>query len=239
MSLRLRDKLPADLLQKAPKAFDKLDHQIKELVVRLAEEQGFKCFFCETRAGLFIEHEHCPGVREKLTIYNIRGLVCSRCNQHISYLEQEQLLGFKNFENAESWISSDEFEGYTYLFDQRIVEFQEAELLRQMGASQYWERFVRLSKIEWRSKSRPEYFQEAKFRQRMKHPHLVIKFVAAALRYVQNQFDSNPQYDPPDAVITFLVRVKPLVDKVRASLAPSTAEVPKAAHCPNAATGNS
>lgn len=94
-SLRLWNRLPEGLLGRSSfESWHRLGHRVQSLVLRLTEEQNSKCFFCSNRTGLFIDHQHPPGIKEKPSAYNIRGLLCPRCNSHISYIEQEEVLGF-------------------------------------------------------------------------------------------------------------------------------------------------
>lgn len=217
-SLRLWNKLPEGLLGRSFESWHRLGYKVQLLVLRLAEEQNSKCFFCSNGTGLFIDHEHYPGIKEKVTVYNIRGLLCPRCNSHISYIEQEEVLGFTNFENAECWLSSSDVETYKYLFDQRVIEFREADLEEEMGGHRYLERGARLSQIEyWResaSTSQWEPFEHAKFRQRMKHTRFVAAYFLTTLRYIAKQFEADPNYDPPENVRAFIEQITPLMDEI-------------------------
>jgi Recombination endonuclease VII len=82
--------LPAGFLKKTPKGWMRLDRDVRRLVVELAREQNFKCPFRDRTKGLIIEHDHWPdrGSGDKLTIYNVRGLACTRCNWHLGMDER-------------------------------------------------------------------------------------------------------------------------------------------------------
>ena len=60
MSQSLWQSLPADFLKKKYPAWDRLDHEVKLLIVELAKNQNFKCALCNRRHGLEIEHDHDP-----------------------------------------------------------------------------------------------------------------------------------------------------------------------------------
>jgi hypothetical protein len=92
MSFELWNELPDGLLKMKRRTWVRLDYEVKLLIIELARNQGFKCAHCGKERGLVIEHDHDPehGRRDKYTIYNIRGLVCHRCNWHIGIYEADQ-----------------------------------------------------------------------------------------------------------------------------------------------------
>ncbi|MFB9262838.1 endonuclease domain-containing protein [Bradyrhizobium erythrophlei] len=150
----------------------KLENRTQQLLIELAREQKFQCYFCSRRTGLVFDHEHHPGVRSKQTIYNIRGLLCQTCNSHISYLEQENLRGYKNFENAESRISPTAFEEYKYQFELRVLALGETELERELGQLRYSRRRLFLGMIEdwkeFKGRRQSHYFRWAKLKRRLR-----------------------------------------------------------------------
>ena len=73
MSLVLWQKIPAGFLKRQYRSFDRLDHEVKLLVVELAKSQDFKCAFCSSDRDLYIEHDHDPeqGDGDRPTIHNM------------------------------------------------------------------------------------------------------------------------------------------------------------------------
>src|ERR1700730_7845934 len=92
MSLILWNQLPAGFLKMNYKRWVRLGHAIQQLIVELASEQHFKCALCSEDQALEVDHDHDPehGTGDVLTIYNIRGLACHRCNWHLMVYEKDQ-----------------------------------------------------------------------------------------------------------------------------------------------------
>jgi len=104
MSDDLWDRLPSGFLKSTPKGWMRLDRNVRPLVVELASAQKFKCAFCDQAKGLIIEHDHWPerGSGDKLTIYNVRGLACSRCNWHLGMYEADARGDYRGWDDAYS-----------------------------------------------------------------------------------------------------------------------------------------
>src|SRR5262245_41913153 len=79
------EELPEGFLKMKFKSWAKLPHEVRDVIVELANKQKFKCALCFRDRGLIVEHDHYPeeGPGHPITIYNIRGLVCSGCNWHL------------------------------------------------------------------------------------------------------------------------------------------------------------
>ena len=147
MSLMLWNKLPRGLLKKRLKAWDRLSPDVKRLVVELAEDQKFKCVHCPRERKLIIEHDHDPefGPGDKLTAFNIRGLVCQRCNWHLMIYEKDLKGEYRGFDEVHSYISDHEWEAYIYAYDCRVVHLHESVLRERMGALKYLQQIGRAS----------------------------------------------------------------------------------------------
>ena len=122
MSYELWQKLPKRFLKKKYQWWYNLDQDVKQLIVELANDQKFKCALCTRDRDLIVEHDHEPqeGPGYPYTIYNIRGLVCSRCNWHLMVYEKEESGEYLNWENASSYLSSSDYENYVYAYKCRV-----------------------------------------------------------------------------------------------------------------------
>src|SRR5665647_3718671 len=112
MSTMLWDELPNGLLKKQFKAFNKLDSAVKRLIIDLAKRQKFKCAFssCNKNTGLEIDHD--PAERLPYTIFNVRGLVCHRCNLALRAHEMEERGEISSWEGGHPCLSA---VSYTHL----------------------------------------------------------------------------------------------------------------------------
>jgi len=219
MSLVLWNRLPRGLLKKQFKAWDRLGPDVKRLVVKLAEEQKFKCVHCSRERNLIIEHDHDPvfGPGDKLTAFNIRGLVCQKCNWHLMIYEKDLNGEYRGFDDVYSYISDSDWESYIYAYDNRIIRLYENQLEERMGPLNYWRRRLVLDKFddwkEWggRKKTYPWHwgFDEIKERQRniIRTPEQFIQALAAMVEYMKSELVKDPDWRPPIEVMPILKRV--------------------------------
>lgn len=160
VSLVLWKKLPRGLLKKRFKARDRLGPDVKRLVVKLAEEQKLKCVHCPRERNLIIEHDHDPifGTGDKLTAFNIRGLVCQRCNWHLMIYEKDLNGEYRGLDDVSNYISNSEWETYIYAHDTLVAMLYESQLEERMGTLKYLKRRIFLDKFddwkEWGPASR-------------------------------------------------------------------------------------
>jgi Recombination endonuclease VII len=174
MSLTLWNKLPQGFLKKQFRAWDRLNPDVKHLIVKLAEAQKFKCACCPRERNLIIEHDHDPefGSGDRPTAFNIRGLVCQRCNWHLMIYEKDLNGEYRGFDEVSSYISHHEWETYIYAYDGRIVGLHESQLEGRMGTLKYLRRRIFLDKFddwqEWgaRKRSYPWYWGFAEMKER-------------------------------------------------------------------------
>lgn len=154
MSLILWNKLPSGFLKKGYPGWARLDHDVKLLIVELAEKQSFRCANCGRERGLVIEHDHYPehGTGDRYTTYNIRGLVCQGCNWHLMIYEKDLNGEYRGFDEAYSNISDREYETYIYAYDCRVLSLNEASLEKKMGSAKYYRRRIFLNKFDdWKN----------------------------------------------------------------------------------------
>ena len=102
----LWDLLPGGFLKKGYNSWRKLDGDVQNVIFTLAESQKFKCALCPTTRNLVIDHDHEPeeGPGHYYTVFNIRGLVCQRCNWHLMVYEKEERGEYLNWENVDCLI---------------------------------------------------------------------------------------------------------------------------------------
>ena len=122
MSLEFWQELPEGFLRKAYTQFCKLDLGIQQLIVELAKDQKFRCALCTKDHRLLIEHDHDPeeGPGRPYTIYNVRGLVCHRCNQALRGYEMDERGEITSWENGYPYISSHDYEAYIDRYECRV-----------------------------------------------------------------------------------------------------------------------
>lgn len=221
MSDDLWDELPYDFLKKTPRGWMKLDRGMRTLVVDLARSQNFKCAFCDRRRKLIIEHDHNPdyGRGDVPTIYNTRGLACSRCNWHLGMFEADERGHCRGWENAWIRIAERDFYPYAMAYEQRVYTLVEGQLERRMDPLNYWRRRSFLRKFDdwrhwggsypWRS-----HFREIRERKRMKirTPEQFIERLKQCMKFFIEEKHRNPDFSPPETFWSVIARVKPMID---------------------------
>lgn len=153
MSTSLWQQLPEGLLNIKFSAWDRLSHELKLLIVELAQKQNFKCVFCNSKRALVIEHDHDPefGSGSKPTIYNVRGLACGRCNWHLMIYEKNDRGEYTGWDDVELVISSREYEDYIYKYSGRAAVLREDLRKPTIEPANYWRRKLFLDKFDdWR-----------------------------------------------------------------------------------------
>jgi hypothetical protein len=150
MSILLWNKLPDGFLKMKYKRWARLDYDVGLLIIELADKQKFKCALCSRKHDLVVEHDHDPehGTGEGLTIYNIRGLTCQRCNWHLMVDEKDRNGEYRGFDDAYSYVSDREYESYTFAYDCRVGALYEDYLKEKLGLLNYWRRRIFLDKFD-------------------------------------------------------------------------------------------
>jgi hypothetical protein len=158
MTIDLWQRLPHGFLKKGYRAWDRFDHEMKKLIVELAEQQEFKCVFCSKEQNLIIEHDHEPdeGDGERFTIDNIRGLVCQRCNWHISLYERSEQGESTGWHHVDCRIHSGDYDDCIWAYECRIRRLYEEPLEKR--CQNYWNRRLVLNKFkDWKEGWEREY----------------------------------------------------------------------------------
>lgn len=232
MSFVLWKRLPRGLLKKQFKAWDRLGMDVKRLVVTLAEEQKFKCVHCTRERNLIIEHDHDPifGPGDKLTAFNIRGLVCQRCNWHLMIYEKDLNGEHRGFDDVYSYISDSDWETYIYAYDNRIIRLYESQLEDRMGTLKYLRRRIFLDKFddwkEWgpRKRTYPWHwgFDEIKERRRniIRTPEQFLKVLKAIAAYVKNEVEKDPGWRPPEEMMPALAKILAFLEELWPEIEP-------------------
>ena len=215
--------LPPGFLKKGDRGWDRLDYAVKLLIVELAEQQNFKCAFCSKNRGLIIEHDHYPeqGPGDRPTIHNIRGLTCHGCNVHLEWYEKEQRGDYVGLDSVYSRIDSSDYETYIYDYDCRIIRYHEKRL---ETCPNYWPRRLFLNKFdEWGKDGwRREYpwkweFEEIKRKRHglIRTPKQALNCLVACMKFVAEEIKKDPNFQPPEAFIDLMIRLKPLFEVIR------------------------
>jgi hypothetical protein len=224
VSFTLWNKLPDGFLQMSYKRWAKLDNDVKRLIVELATEQKFKCAHCTRVRKLVVEHDHDPqhGPGDKYTVYNIRGLVCQRCNWHLMLCEKDKNGEYRGFDDVQSYVSDNEWESYIYTYEGRVGALLEALLEEKLGPQNYWRRRLFLNKFDdWREwgGSYPWYwaFDEIKDEKygKIRTPKQFFKTLVGCMQFIKGELEKNPDFEIPDEFIRLMVRVKPVLDELR------------------------
>jgi hypothetical protein len=224
MSFKLWQKLPEEFLKMKYGAWVRLDDDVKLLVVALANKQSFKCVYCSRKSSLVIEHDHDPehGASDRYTIYNVRGLVCSRCNWHLMLYEKDERGEHRGWDHVDSYISSHEYENYVYAYECRTGPLLEELLEERLGSRNYWRRRIFLGKFDdWKYEG-GEYpwcwgFEEIKDERygSIRTPAQFIRALSACVQFVSDELKKDPNFRPPESFFKIMVLVEPLMDKVR------------------------
>lgn len=216
----LWSRLPDGFLKMKFGTWSRLDHDVRTLIVKLADGQSFKCALCDTAKGLVVDHDHDPehGRSDKFTIYNIRGLVCGSCNWYIGMYEAEQRGDYTSWPDV---FHTKDYESYFWDYQCRVGPLLQTMLRERLGIQNYWKRRNLLSKFdEWREwgGKYPWYwgFDEIKDKKYgpIRGPKHALRTMVALLKYVSNEFQKNPDYDPPEEVIRFLLCAKSIADLI-------------------------
>ena len=221
--LEVWGRLPQGFLKKKYRAWDRLDYWVQLLIVELAAEQRFKCVFCSDTQGLIIEHDHEPdeGDGDRLTIHNIRGLVCQRCNWHISLYERNERGEYTGWDHVDCFISSHDYEDYIDAYERRIRGLYEKRL--EQTCPNYWSRRRVLDKFnDWKEGWGDEYpwrwhFEEIKERRhgKIRTPNQFLRTLTAFFKYYAAELEKNPDFRPSDETLRTMVRIKKFMDEIR------------------------
>lgn len=229
MSFVLWKKLPEGFLRKSYRQFYKLDHEVKRLIIELANNQKFKCALCTQDRNLIIEHDHEPeeGRGDRITIHNIRGLVCQQCNSSLSVYERQERGVYFGLENVTSYISSHRYERYVYAYECRTASLREALLEKQIP--NYWHRKLILDRFDYwfYEEGRPPlWYRKYKEKERTKieTPEDFIRVLTAIVQFVTEQLKKDSNYQPPEGFLKIMVLIKPIIEQAMAIREESAAE---------------
>ena len=224
MSLILWNKLPYGFLNMKFRRWSKLGRDVQLLILELASEQKFKCALCSRDQDLVVEHDHDPeyGPGKPITIHNIRGLACQRCNWHLMIYEKDKNGEYRGFDEVYSHISDQRWESYIYAYECRVGALREARLERELGSLNYWRRRLFLDKFDdWQEYGGryPWYwgFGEIKDQKygKIRTPLQFIKTLSACVEFVKGEMDKDPNYEPSETFLEVIFRIKPLLDELR------------------------
>jgi Recombination endonuclease VII len=144
------DDLPKGFLRLGLDRWLRFEPELRNLIVKLAREQNFRCALCSTERGLIVEHDHDPYIGEgrRPTIYNTRGIVCDRCNRHIDFYEQRER-GDYDWDHVSICFSDSDYDAYIDVYNTRVLDLWEKDLQARLGG-RYWRRRLFVDKFyDW------------------------------------------------------------------------------------------
>lgn len=216
MSIQFWKAMPQGFLKRGFRSFDKLDHSVKELIFDLGNKQNFECALCAQDRDLIIEHDHELGDRVPLTIFNIRGLVCQRCNQALKGCDMGERGYITSWENGYPYLSDGDYQEYKYRFDCRVERFTDAAHVRRVGCKNLEHRKRVLEILDRRYEERRFPWQqtpEEAWDGEIKSPEHAIQVLAACMQFVVDQIKGDPNYEPPKAFIKLMNLVGPIIEE--------------------------
>lgn len=221
MSFELWQKLPKHLLRMKYEAWCKLDLDVKHLIVELAGKQKFKCALCNQNHALEVEHEHEPKEKVPYTIYNVRGLVCRKCNWQLMFYEITERGGDIYWENlTSSNLSSDDYGCYIYIYECRVRASHEALLEKRVP--NYWHRRLLLDRFDdwyYEGGEPPLWYRKYKEKEsrKIETPEDFVRGLTAIVNFVSEQFKKDPNFEPPEIFWKLMDRVQPIIDEAIAT----------------------
>jgi hypothetical protein len=223
MSFALWQKLPEGFLKKGFSGWSQLDYGVKQLVVELARYQKFKCALCNNNKVLVIEHDHEPeeGRGNRPTIYNIRGLVCTACNNDLSVYEREERREYSGLENVTSRLSSREYEDYIDVYKCRISPLLEVAHERRVGCANVWHRRLILQKFDdwyYEGGQPPSWWRRYKENENreIRTPEQFLRTLIACMQFVVEELKKDPNFQPPENFLKIMVRIQPIIEQANA-----------------------
>ena len=225
MSFHFWDDLPENFLRMKYRSFRKLAYDVQQLIIELAKDQKFRCALCREERNLIIEHDRDPeeGPWHRYTIYNIRGLACSKCNFHLMLYEKQENGDYINWENSYPQISGDEYEDYIYFYRNRVYPLVQQVQEKRAGCGNPWRRRHILKRFdEWRYEGgeRPLWYR------RYKEAQESFTGLLACIEYLKEQF-AKPNFEPSDDDLRAVALVDKIIEKLRTA-SKLTAAAPQA-----------
>jgi hypothetical protein len=218
----LWQQLPTGLLKRGYQGFSRLEPDLQPVIVELAKEQKFKCFFCDAAHNLIVEHDHYPeqGRGDHPTIHNVRGLVCQRCNWHLGLYEADERGEDRRWDHVYVKISEEEYDKYSYAYEIRLRRLHEDHLKKT--CPNYWDRRAHLDKFDdWNEWHAPYpwtwCFEEIKEKRhgKIRTPEQFFEYLSASVQFVAAELKKDPNYQPPEEFIKLIFGLKPFFDNLK------------------------
>lgn len=220
MPLGFWDTMPSGFLKMGFKSWTHLNPGVRRVVAELAESQKFTCALCPATRNLEVEHDHEPeeGPGHPYTVFNIRGLVCRRCNFQLMAYEKQESGEHFGWENIYPCIPSHQYENYDYAYRCRVRPLIEAALEQRMGSLKYWRRHTILRKFDawYIDEERSEWRERWKKRQawKIETPEQFINGVLAITKFFAEQLEKDPDYEIPEEFIVFVAKTRRFLQEV-------------------------
>ena len=225
MSALSWEDLPYRFLKMSYKGWKRLDRDVRRLILDLAQKQHFKCALCTNTRDLVVDHDHDPeeGPGFPFTVFNVRGLVCSSCNWHIT-LYETQCSGdyYSGWENATCRILDREYDRYDYAYRCRVRPLIETMKEQRMGSLNYWRRELYITKFDdWFydrgfSPWRDRWMEERRFE--IRTPKRFLRSFSALVDFAIKKSERDPSWRPPDQFFEIVLKVRKMIAEVRPEL---------------------
>jgi hypothetical protein len=133
---------------------------------------------------------------------------------------------YLNWENANSYITDNEYEKYIYAYDCRTGPLLETALEKRMGCRNPEHRRLVLQILDMKYEERRFPWQHKRPQeQQIKTPEDALAALTACMQFVLSERERNPEYRPPDEFLGLMVRLQPFFQQLQAAVSSSETNI--------------